>query len=132
MFNIVGLSFRNYMHVKPIQILCISHFLKIDIYALKILKFYFNLYHDKLPPNMSDYKILLSSRHPSYDWINQTYQLLKVEHEYAKRMIYYQLPIIINSTEKLILDKTFTNSFHDYSLYIKIHMWIMTKKYAHY
>ena len=42
-----------------------------------------------------------------------------IEHEYAMSMLYYQLLIIINSTSNLILDETFTYSFHGYSLYIK-------------
>ena len=66
----------NISHSKPIQILCSSHFrfLKIgEIYALMILKFY--LYYDKLPPNMNDYNLLLSSDHSSYVLRHQTYQL---------------------------------------------------------
>ena len=95
-------------------------FLKIgDMYALKILKFYFNLCQDKLPPNMNDYKLLLSSGHSSYELRHETFQLPKIKHEYAKSMLYYQLPITINSTAKLILDKAFTHSFQGYSLYIK-------------
>ena len=68
---------------------------------------------------MIDYKLLLSSGHSSYEMRHQTYQLLKIKHEYAKRMLYYQLPIMINSTTNLILDKTFAHTIREYSLYIK-------------
>ena len=48
-----------------------------DKYTLKTLIFYFNLYHDKLPPHMNDYKLFILPGHSSYELKHHTYQLQK-------------------------------------------------------
>ena len=45
---------------------------------------------------------MFSSNHSSFELRHQT-QHTKINHEYVKSLLYYQLPIIINSTANLIL-----------------------------
>ena len=47
---------------------------------------------------------------------------VKVEHEFAKKCIRYNIPITINSTSDVILDKIKTHSISGFTQYIKNHL----------
>ena len=109
---------------KTIQLLKLK-----DLYKLKILKLYYNMINNKLPAEHFRLQLpCLSYGHQTYNIRNSKYQLPKIQHEYAKGMIAYTLPKVINSTSNMIIDKIYTHSLYGFSLYIK-HSFMNSYKY---
>ena len=91
-----------------------------DILTLKLYKFYYRLYHKKVP----DY--FQRSISPSYQQDNHTYNtrhqlyvVPRIKHKFCECNLRYQLPIQLNKNIRCITDKVATHSEYGLCQYIK-------------
>ncbi len=89
------------------------------------MKFYFKYKNWKLPYYLQSLSFSLNSDiHDHETRIQHNIHELKTRHDYAKRCIRFDLPKVINSTPRQILDKINTHSLQGFSGYIKQHILI--------
>lgn len=91
-----------------------------DILKLQELKFYYKFKHNLLPHYLqnipSNYNFEV---HEHNTRIQNDMHVGRVTHEYAKRCIRYDLPLLINNTSQDIISKIRTHSLDGYAWYIK-------------
>ena len=92
-----------------------------DMYRLAILKFYYKLMNDALPPYFSTMKPILPRICNFHEIRKPTFHLPVIKHEFAEQLIKYQMIKILNhhTTSLLITAKVYTHSFQGFKLYIK-------------
>ena len=90
-----------------------------DIYILRVLKLYYKLKHNVLPPLFNDMLPRISIGSTRYGLRCSSFQLPMVRHDFAKRGLQYNIVKIINTTHNDILDKIHTHSLYGYAYYIK-------------
>ena len=87
-----------------------------DLFNLKILKFLFNLYHNKLPPYFNNYRLDLEKIETPYALRLHPLPVPRVSHAYAEAGLVYQLVIMQNKIT--VSDNLISRRIHDpnYSL----------------
>ena len=87
-----------------------------DLFNLKILKFLFNLYHNKLPPYFNNYRLDLEKIETPYALRLHPLPVPRVSHAYAEAGLVYQLVIMQNKIT--VSDNIISRRIHDpnYSL----------------
>ena len=87
-----------------------------DLFNLKILKFLFNLYHNKLPPYFNNYRLDLEKIETPYALRLHPLPVPCVSHAYAEAGLVYQLVIMQNKIT--VSDNLISRRIHDpnYSL----------------
>ena len=87
-----------------------------DLFNLKILKFLFNLYHNKLPPYFNNYRLDLEKIETPYALRPHPLPVPRVSHAYAEAGLVYQLVIMQNKIT--VSDNLISRRIHDpnYSL----------------
>ena len=99
------ITYSNYIaHSEPL--LKSLNLLKVkDLFNLKILKFLFNLYHNKLPPYFNNYVLDLEKIETPYALRPHPLSVPRVSHAYAEAGLIYQLVVMqnkINISDNLI------------------------------
>lgn len=91
-----------------------------DILKLQELKFYYKYKHDLLPHYLSDMPFNTNADTHNYNTrqLEDIHQPL-AKHDYAKKCLRFNLPITVNSTPDIILDKIGTHSLAGFSWFIK-------------
>ncbi len=90
-----------------------------DILKLQELKFYYKYKNNRLPyyfQSLPFHYNLETHQHNTH--IEQNIQVGRTVHEYAKKCIQYDLPVLVNSSPKEILDKIDTHSLRGFAGYI--------------
>ncbi len=91
-----------------------------DILKLQELKFYYKFENGKLPCYLSKLLFIRNTIIHGYDTrINHNIHLLKPNHEYAKKCIRNNIPLLVNNTPNNILEKIHTHSLQGFSTYVK-------------
>ena len=110
------ITYSNYIaHSEPL--LKSLNLLKVkDLFNLKILKFLFNLYHNKLPPYFNNYILDLEKFETPYALRPQALPVPRVSHAYAEAGLVYQLVVMQNKIN--VSDNLISRRIHDpnYSL----------------
>ena len=110
------ITYSNYIaHSEPL--LKSLNLLKVkDLFNLKILKFLFNLYHNKLPPYFNNYRLDLEKIETPYALRPHPLPVPRVSHAYAEAGLVYQLVIMLNKIT--VSDNLISRRIHDpnYSL----------------
>ena len=110
------ITYSNYIaHSEPL--LKSLNLLKVkDLFNLKILKFLFNLYHNKLPPYFNNYRLDLEKIETPYALRPHPLPVPRVSHAYAEAGLVYQLVIMQNKIT--VSDNLISRRIHDpnYSL----------------
>ena len=91
-----------------------------DILKLQELKFYYKFKNNKLPFNLQ--MLPMNCNTDIHDHATRTQHSIhpnRTRHEYAKKCICYDLPIVVNDTPALILDKINTHCLKGFADYIK-------------
>ena len=84
------------------------------------LKFYYKFRNRQLPHYLQDLPIQYNSEtHQHHTRIQDNIHVGRTTHEYAKRCIRYDLPMVINKTPREILSKIDTHSLRGFAGYIK-------------
>ena len=68
-----------------------------DIYTLKLLKFFYKLSNNSLPPYFDSYKILIQPLTDRYPLRRPLYQTFRVNHEFARISLKYQFVSFLNN-----------------------------------
>ena len=105
------ITYSNYIgHSDPL--LKSLNLLKVkDLFNLKILKFLFNLYHNKLPPYFNNYRLDLEKIKTLYALRPHPLPVLCVSHAYAEAGLVYQLVIMQNKIT--VSDNFISRRIHD-------------------
>lgn len=91
-----------------------------DILKLQELKFYYKYRNNKLPYYLQNMPFNYNIDTHSYATrIRLNIHHPRAKHEYAKQCIRYDLPMVINSTPLIILEKIDTHSLQGFAGYIK-------------
>ena len=110
------ITYSNYIaHSEPL--LKSLNLLKVkDLFNLKILKFLFNLYHNKVPPYFNNYRLDLEKIKTPYALRPHPLPVPRVFHAYAEAGLVYQLVIMQNKIT--VSDNLISRRIHDpnYSL----------------
>ena len=72
-----------------------------DIYTLKLLKFFYKLSNNSLPPYFDSYKTLIQPLTNRYPLRRPLYQTFRVNHEYARISLKYQFVSFLNNLSEL-------------------------------
>ena len=89
-----------------------------DIFKTDVLKFYFKLCNNKLPPYISNAIISRPQIHYNTRAQKNLYKP-QIRHEFAKRLISYTIPTIVNSMPPIVTQKVYTHSYHGFVYYVK-------------
>ena len=94
----------------------------IDMFRLAILKFYYKLMNNGLPPYFDVMKPVLPRIVNVYEIRKPTFHLPKIRHEFAEQLVEYCLINYLNKEEDVISITTqvFTHSFQSFKIYIKM------------
>ena len=84
------------------------------IYKLAILKFYFKLINNGLPQYFDTFTPTFSMGSNHYNIRNPCRQLPKINHEFPKQSLLYNLNVVLNETDSNLISKAET------SLYINL------------
>ena len=95
-----------------------------DLYTLKMYKFYFNLCNNYLPAYFDEYKLLIEPITMRYERRRPILETYKVENEYAKMCLKYQLINLLNTASE--------HSLEDSTFYITMNSNIYSKTYMHF
>ena len=90
-----------------------------DIVRLTQLKFYYKYKANLLPKYFSYFQLTTDQHTYSTRGRYHKIQIPLVRHEYFRNILRYQLPVVINMTSPLILDKIFTHGQRGFTLYMK-------------
>jgi hypothetical protein len=93
-----------------------------DILKLQELKFFYKFKKGQLPHYLQNLPIKYNSEtHQHYTRIQDNIHVNRTAHQYAKKCIRYDLPVVINSTPRQILTKIEPHSLRGFTGYIKQH-----------
>ncbi len=93
-----------------------------DIYTIQLLKFFYKFKHKQLPVYLLNLPFYCNSDTHQHNTRNRNkLHLGRPAHEYAKKSIRYNLPVVVNSTPSVIIDKVDTHSLKGLSNYAKQH-----------
>jgi hypothetical protein len=102
---------------KKLKILKATH-----ISMLHELKFCFKLQNYLLPDYYTNFVSLRQSEIHRYNTrFSNSFQIPRVKHSFAKNSLRYRIPVILNNTDKSIIDKISTHSIFGFSRYVKFH-----------
>ena len=90
-----------------------------NILYLLVLTFLCKLLHNQLPPDFNSFLPMLSDGNHLFNFRNPSEQLSVIKHEFARRSLRYELVLILNATDKVIVDKVHTHSQYGYVKYNK-------------
>ena len=86
---------RPFEHTEPL--FKVFNLLKFnDIYTLKLLKFFYKLSNNSLPPYFDSYKTLIQPSTDRYPLRRPLYQIFRVNHEFARISLKYQFVSFLN------------------------------------
>ena len=100
------------------------HFLKVDdLFTLQQLKLYYNYSHNDVPIYFQNWTLIPNCNVHKHDTRNKhelyTY---RVKHEYAKKCLRHNLPLILNNISHLVKEKINTHSMLGFVKYVKHHL----------
>ena len=97
------------------------HTLKIDdLLTIQQLKFYFNYLHKDLPNYFQSWNLIPNSDIHTHDTrIKHEISTFRTRHEYAKKCLRYNLPLMLNTTPDTITNKLYTHSLQGLVNYAK-------------
>ena len=138
MVNLIGPSGRILkLQKKTVRIITLSkynahsdpifkrlHFLKVDdLFTLQQLKLYYNYSHNDVPIYFQNWTLIPNCNVHKHDTRNKhelyTY---RVKHEYAKKCLKHNLPLILNNISHLVKEKINTHSMLGFVKYVKHHL----------
>ncbi len=91
-----------------------------DIYKLNVLKFYHKYVNQKLPHYLQMLPLQPNNNiHSHYTRNHDNLHIRRVNHEFAKQCIRFNIPLLINCTQPTIKDKLHTHSLQGFSKYVK-------------
>ena len=102
---------------KKLKVLKVNYILQ-----LQELKFYYKFVQVKLPVYLQNLPFYPNRSY--HDFNTRTFDdihINRIKHEFAKRCIRYDIPLIVNNTSILIKNKIVTHSLHGFSCYVKKH-----------
>ena len=91
-----------------------------DLIKVNTLKFYFKLIHNDLPPYFNS--ITVNSRSELHDYNTRNKDRIHINatsHKFAENCIRNQIPIILNETPSIVLQKVYTHSYKGFVNYAK-------------
>ncbi len=91
-----------------------------DIFKLQELKFYFKFINNKLPHYLQNLPFNKNTTHSHATRNQHNIHQMRPKHEYARKCIRYDLPILINNAPSEILEKVYIHSIHSFAGYIKL------------
>ena len=99
-------------------------FLKVDdLFKLQQLKLYYNYSHYNVPIYFQNWKLIPNCDVHKHDTRNKhelyTY---RVKHEFAKKILRHNLPLILNNIPHIVKDKISTHSMQGFVKYVKYHL----------
>ena len=91
-----------------------------DLFKLNVLKFYYKHCRNELPLFLQSFQFALRSDFHNYN-TRQKNMLNKHETRtvLAEKCLRHSIPLIINETDELILEKIFTHSYQGFTWYVK-------------
>ena len=97
------------------------HTLKIDdLLIIQQLQFYFNYLHKDLPNYFQSWNLIPNSDIHTHDArIKHEISTYRTRHEYAKKCLRYNLPLMLNTTPDTITNKLYTHSLQGLVNYAK-------------
>ncbi len=81
-----------------------------NILKLQEIKFCYKYENNKLPFYLANLPIKNASIHSHATRTQHKFHLLKPNHEYAKNCVWYDIPIVVNSTLNNIIANIYTHS----------------------
>ena len=91
-----------------------------DILTLQELKFYYKYNEGALPIYLQNWKFIMNVNLHNYNTRTiRTLHTFKTKHEFAKKILKYNIPHTINDTPQIVTEKVLTHSMHGFSLYVK-------------
>ena len=92
-----------------------------DILQLNTLKFYYKLRKEKVPEYFKSYRIQTNEeRHGRNTRYNFLISTNRTRLKLSDKCLRNNLPIVLNSTPKLVLDKVETHSYTGFANYVKL------------
>ncbi len=91
-----------------------------EIFKLQEFKFYFKFINNKLPYYLQNLPFNRNAIHSHATRIQHNIYEMKPNHEFARKCIRYDLPILINNAPIEIIEKVYTHSLHGFAGYIKL------------
>ena len=90
-----------------------------DMYELYVLKFYYKLSHNQLPPYFELFHFEKNNQINIHNLRPRILQLPRVKHAFATKCLKYQLHWVVRNADDSVLNKINTHSIKGYSWYIK-------------
>jgi len=100
--------------LKQLRILTIP-----DLYDLKLLLFYHKYVNSLLPQYFNSFNIVRQQDIHNRSLRNNPFVNVRVHFKFAENCIRSKLPLLLNRTPLLILDKTTTHSYFGFKIYVK-------------
>ena len=96
-------------------------FLKVDdIFKLQQLKFYYKYLHDNLPAYLQNWKLIPNDNVHTHDTrIKNELYTFRAKHEFAKKCLRHNLPLIVNNIPDIVKEKLITHSLNGFAKYVK-------------
>ena len=91
-----------------------------DQLRLQELKFYFKYIHKNLPAYLLDWEFISNANIHIHDTrASNKIHTARINHEFAKKCLKYNLPHIINDTPEIVVEKIYTHSLRGFTTYAK-------------
>ena len=91
-----------------------------DQLCLQELKFYFKYIHKNLPAYLLDWELISNVNIHFHDTrTSSKIHTVRTKHEFAKKIMKYNLPHIINDTPVIVVEKIHTHSLRGFTSYAK-------------
>ena len=96
-------------------------FLKVDdIFKLQQLKFYYKYLHDNLPAYLQNWKLIPNDNVHTHDTrIKNELYTFRAKHEFAKKCLRHNLPLIVNNIPDIVKEKLITHILNGFAKYVK-------------
>ena len=93
-----------------------------DLYKVKVLTFYHNYHHLKLPAYFANDFISFNEDHHNYYTRNRNSLVLpRFRHEYSRVALRYSVAQTVNTTPNAVTDKIHTHSLKGFAQYARLH-----------
>ena len=117
-YNIKQIQFTHRTTFKKLNTLKVE-----DLLKLQELKFYYKYRHQNLPVYFLNWQITPNTHIHNYNTRRTTeLHTYRTKHEFAKKILKYNLPHVINNIPDLVIDKIVTHSLKSFSSYAKNYM----------
>ena len=118
--RIITLSNYNF-HTEPLH--KNLSMLKVDIFKLQQLKFYYKYLHNNLPVYLQNWRIIFKYDIHNYDIrIKIEIYTYTTKHEFAKKCLRHNLPFLLNNIPTIVKEKLNTHSLQGFAQYANIYL----------